>query len=572
MEAVNHAMAPAAICNEVAAALIVSSLCAGILVYRRLPSLIVYERLVAAVLPFAAVIMLAVSAERIMFLPFDAWNHNRLVPAFALAHGLKTFGLPDKGPVISWMYGPMAAAAYLPSAIASSPDAGILLAGILSFAFFCGPLILAMLGATAGAAAWRRFFACSAAFFMVFLLCLKSPALVGPQFGIHVDSPSLGFAGAACALLMLQKRNRRPALLAASAVFAVLGVFTKQNMLPVLVVLPVWVLLSHGRGAFVKYVCAMAAAGLCLGAAVVWFYGSPGAFFNMLRTPLSYPWVDITPGVYTESPLIIGAQWLTRMAVLGIASCELLVFSLPFLLTIVTGDTVLSRQRQRQAQPAGLLLRACEKTWALPVFIAVATIPFSLLARAKLGGNFNSYAVTLYFLTLAAGSVLAELFLPLPAATAARPRPGAPTRLFFVGVVMVAAVAAAWKVPPHIADLVSRLRDSPMRQAFRYAKAHPGQAYFPHFPLATLLADGKLYHSAYGLWDLHNAGKSIDASRWSAYLPPDMRVAAFHRDSRYDKSDYVEKLLAGSGFTRQGSGGTMGEWIFFSQETAGPLR
>jgi hypothetical protein len=565
-------MAPAALYHEIAAALIVLCLCAGIFIYRKLPGLTVYDKIVAAALPLAVVIMLAVSAERILFLPFDAWNHNRLVPAFALAHGIKTFGLPDSGPVISWMYGPMAAAAYLPSAIASSADAGILLAGMLSFAFFCGPLVLVMLGATAGAAPWRRVFACCAAFFMAFLLSLKSPALVGPQFGIHVDSPSLGFAGAACALLMLKGRNSRPVPLAASAVFAVLAVFTKQNMLPLLAVLPAWVLLSHGRGAFVKYACAMAAAGLCLGAAVVWFYGSPGAFFSVLRMPLSYPWVDITPGVYTESPLINGAQWFRRISVLGIASCELVVFSLPFLLVIGSGGAVLSRRRQGRAQPAGLLLRASEKAWALPVFIAVATIPFSLLARAKLGGNFNSYAATLYFLTIAASSVLAELFLPLPAATAGKWRLAAATRTFFVGMVLVAAVMAAWKVPPHIADLVSRLRDSPMQQAYRYAKARPAQAYFPHFPLATLLADGKLYHSAYGLWDLHHAGKSIDNARWSAYLPPDMRVAAFHKDSRYDKSDHVEKLLAASGFTRQASADSTGEWIFFTQETAGPLR
>ena len=68
--------------------------------------------------------------------PFTIWNHNRLTPAFALINNYKFFNAFENEPILSWMYGPLAAISYLPATLSNSPSQALSLGGIISQLFF----------------------------------------------------------------------------------------------------------------------------------------------------------------------------------------------------------------------------------------------------------------------------------------------------------------------------------------------------------------------------------------------------------------------------------------------------
>jgi hypothetical protein len=75
-------------------------------------------------------------------------------------------------------------------------------------------------------------------------------------------------------------------------------------------------------------------------------------------------------------------------------------------------------------------------------------------------------------------------------------------------------------------DLPARLRqlpNNPQQAAYEFARAHPRQAFFPWNPLSTLMADGKLYHHDYAVWDWDLAHYPPSRARLAADMPPAMR-------------------------------------------------
>lgn len=69
------------------------------------------------------------------------------------------------------------------------------------------------------------------------------------------------------------------------------------------------------------------------------------------------------------------------------------------------------------------------------------------------------------------------------------------------------------------------------QQAVEFLRRHPGKAYFPWYPLATLLAEGRLDHFEYAVVDRFLAGAEPSREHVLAHVPPRMTMLVSLRQS-----------------------------------------
>jgi len=81
---------------------------------------------VTALVRVAALGAAVVAAIAVLYhlagVPDADMSASRVVPAVALARGFPLYAGPDAGPIIDFMYGPVAALAFLPAAFAATPS------------------------------------------------------------------------------------------------------------------------------------------------------------------------------------------------------------------------------------------------------------------------------------------------------------------------------------------------------------------------------------------------------------------------------------------------------------------
>ena len=70
------------------------------------------------------------------------WNDVRLIPSFSFVSEYDLYALPDSGPILNMVYGPVAALAYLPATLFSTPTGAILCGSLLSMVFVLVPAFL----------------------------------------------------------------------------------------------------------------------------------------------------------------------------------------------------------------------------------------------------------------------------------------------------------------------------------------------------------------------------------------------------------------------------------------------
>ena len=76
------------------------------------------------------------------------------------------------------------------------------------------------------------------------------------------------------------------------------------------------------------------------------------------------------------------------------------------------------------------------------------------------------------------------------------------------------------------------LRDTREEQIARFLRRHPGEAYFPWNPLPHLLAEGRLYHFAYGLFDRDLGGFRVTPDHIARFVPEQCRYVCFPEGRR----------------------------------------
>jgi hypothetical protein len=457
-----------------------------------------------AVLAASAALPLLVFAARALtafsLIPASDMNASHVATSVALARGWRIYlGSRDDGPILDFMYGPLTAIAFLPSTLASSLSAMLLVGGLLTLVYFFGPMAWLHLGSRAGPAAGAAGLACFA------LLVFRDPALSYSGFYIHADAPALGLAACACKLLLVSRERASSLAHVGSAACAVLAAWTKQTAAPIVLALPLWVLLADGGRAALRYTASLALVGSIVALVFAVSFGVEPLVFNMLVLPSRHPWHDEA----THGKLGTALFWLRILAVQNRWPAALLAAA-----------ALLGASGAR-----GLRAWCGANPWTLLLLTGLLMVPTSVMGSAKVGGYLNSHSFASYFLLGAATLGLTE-------AARAGARSSRLAKAALAGLAL--ALAAS--------DIVDRSRyealrvaigrlgswsDNPQTAAYEFARAHPGEVYLPWNPLASLLADGVLYHSDFGIWDRELAGQPPADDLWRQHLPPRMRFVAF---------------------------------------------
>lgn len=154
-------------------------------------------------------------------------------------------------------------------------------------------------------------------------------------------------------------------------------------------------------------------------------------------------------------------------------------------------------------------------------------LPSAIVGRAKVGGDINSFSLALFFLTCGLTVLLAD---------GAKEAEAGASRLAVVMLVAMLAPPMVSEVPL-IADFAAKATDLPQtgqNVAFEYLKRHPGEAYFPWFPLSHLFAEHQFRHYAFGIADRVLAREDVTTADFRAYMPADPRIVAFASDGTPD--------------------------------------
>lgn len=446
------------------------------------PRLLAILRLNAALLVVVAAMSPFFFVSVLRALPADLEADHRLAPTFGLVHGYRLYYPPDSGPVLSTLYGPVTALFYLPATIASTPMAAIAIGTVWAMLVFFAASLATVRVATGES--WMKWW-------QLLALAVGLVWLIGPvertASHIHADAPALLFAAMACVFAM-REQHRLAAweneLLA--AMFGVLAMFSKQNLVPAVVGLAIWFAL-RGRRALLRFVAFAILFAALISVFTVTVLSSPAAFvFNCITMPMHQP---------LDKSLLF--PLIGQMCVLSLA---LLLIPLGRLLKAWIG------------WEADLRTFLLQRKASLLIVVGMLMVPAAIAGRMKIGGNENSLGLALYFFILALMTEIA----------AKRTDNSIETKLWSLPVLLACVVSM---LPAVYLSAKSR-PPSPMQQAYLYATQHPGQVYFPQFPLVHLMAEGKLYHFSWGLTDRRNAGFPVSDEHFRKYVPATAEVMA----------------------------------------------
>jgi len=481
------------------------------------------------------------------------WNNHYLAWTFSIKKGYRLYYGPDTGPVISRMYGPLAALVYLPVTIFNYPTIAIISASFLSASFFFLPVLWLHMGGSSFSLNKRLYglyaFSCFC------LIVFNSPPLALSAFLVKADAPALGFAAISCAFLYYRVRKKDMAFLL-SAVFSVLSVWTKQTMLPLLLALPVYILLSDGVKNFKRYLLYICASGILISSFFLIITKPQNLFFNIVTIPARAPWwpghryVSYPPWVFNKTIAMIFHKAFIELMKEGFLFVVIL-----FAIIVYS----LFRARHLTDQPDKSKTWFRSNCWVMPIVVSLFMVPSSMLARIKYGGLSYVLSPALYFLISGFTIALGGYASTQPSIFAPAFHKAARTIL----IIMVTLLCGATVVKfCNIGDIMRGFSGSLTDAAYEYAKRHPGEAYFPDNPLASLLAEGKLYHSGCGLTDREMTGFKISLEHFMKYVPSNIKIVARPHGSPfiYEMMDYPP------GFSKRINLEELPGWIVYTRK------
>jgi len=426
----------------------------------------------------------------------DGWGAARLAPTFGLYQGYSIFAPVNSGAVLNTVYAPLTYLVYLPAVWFPDITSAIMAGTAIAILFFLLPVFLLL---------FRRdsVFLSLLLFAGFCLFALSSPPLAFSGFSIHADAPALGFSGLAAWATCRRSRNKKnwqDYLL--SSIFAVAAVWTKQTMLPILIAIPVylWFWAQKEAIAYLKWLIFS----LCLiSLALLLAFDPKDMFFNIITIPAAHPW-----------------RSLDRVQILLSALAELIqACAMPLAILIIYG--VINWKSLSAITRNHLREWFRDKSWSLSLMIAIFLIPTTLLGRVKMGGVENTLSPTIYFLAIAALLVIQEMIQELIQTS------GKKWGIWLLlGIVSTATLIQSQPLNV-LPDLVKALPANPQAVAYRYARDHPAEVYFPFNPLSHLFAEAKLYHFHYGLYDRQLAGEKISDAHFHAHIPKNLKLVAF---------------------------------------------
>jgi hypothetical protein len=433
--------------------------------------------------------------------PYMMANDHRLAPSLGIINGYKLYSPQTGGPILSTIYGPFTALAYLPAALIKAPVWAIYTGVAFSLCFFFVPaaLLLRQLTMPMGLST-----AAYAATLLSFALLAQAVPSIGVSATmIHADAPAIGAAGLSCCFLMREQYKFWSfENLVLAGVFAGISIFSKQSMAPFVVTAAVWLTIRAGVVALSWFLGAVG------GVAVTsifllkrWLGDATSIFFNIVTIPAHQPYLKIK--------LFEAFHDLQFQA--------LIFLLLPLMLS---GWRIARRVPGEHRRPEWLLMSS-----------AIALSVTSVLGEIKLGGNVNALSPASYFSLLAFSCSLSTLTPPKSTASAvAQPACLAMAMLAVLfGPIFLMEAASSFR---------HNLGQSLLEQAYRFDRQHPREVYFPEYPFAVLAAEGRLYNFAWGLEDRAIAGFKVSPERFIRFIP-DTDIAAVEENVPFMESQFL---------------------------------
>jgi hypothetical protein len=421
------------------------------------------------------------------FIP-DDWSANRLSWSAGLLRGHPLY-TGEKGPSNGFFYPPIGAWFYLPAAFFTlkyqAPWVGQLLGWCLSMACVFLPFFLCIRSSRESSLPARIL-----AMLLICCLVMATPPLRYVATMIHVDAPSILFAG--LALLLFQKRAPFTSVnLMTAGVLLALAAWSKQSTWPLLPAFLTAVMLLSGWRAACRTLLAIVA-GFLLLSCISFFFESPSEMARMIwYLPLRQQ--SVTPLSVVIS-LFFRESWPVLLLSVGV-TCWVMIVKSSFV------------GRQRRSSLAMFLLAA----WM---------VPFVIMTRTKLGGDSNHFALPLFFMLMGAASLLPQIFDTMLASH----RFEAPQIImsFFLLLLPLLALApyvstnCGWYLWTH---------NSQQQAMERLRHPHDG-LYLPWQILPMLIADGRLYHIDDCLRYANGMGWQRSRESLTRFLPAPLVVIA----------------------------------------------
>ena len=485
--------------------ILVAAIASGTASWRRCAGWEPHIRILAAMLPAGLLLLAMIWICAVLAAPENYWNQARLAPLFSLRYGYHLYYPPGEGPVTGAIYGPLSYLAYFPSLAASSPIPSLLIGSMTASIYYFAPAAWIFLSGV-----FRRGEARIVGLSLLTLFGLwtiGSQPLFASSFNIHADAPALGFGAIACGLLMRETKGQRPVwLLALSAVFIGLSILSKQSLAFLAPTLVGFVWLTSGRRSALQFAALIAATFTAMLAVLCILFSARALYFNLYAFPSNHGFghkgvmqmPSRTAASVVETFVWAGQDLWTysRWPIFALGVCYVIEISMnhskPFLL-----KEWLSRNR-----------------WTVFQFVALAGLPFAWLFHAKVGGNVNNLAVHLYFLIIGLLLFCGHLILRHP--TVARPVAAA---CLILGATFVPAVFEA----PHFVGLIRSPWTSRTQQVYEYTRRHPGETFFSWYPLPVLMAEGRMDHFEYGVFDRALGLAPISQEHFLKYIPPHLK-------------------------------------------------
>ncbi len=429
---------------------------------------------------------------------FDIHSWIRFQKSAALAFGFPIYFGQQDGPALATIYGPVSAWFYAPAAWTREPFSALRIACTLAAAsFFLPAWWLHRLTASRN----RRAFA-FLAFCCFGLLAILLTSLRLAAFTVHTDAPAIGLAALSAGLLWLAPEKNRIPFYAASALFAALSVWTKQVVVPIAVLFPLYAGFTRGRRDFFIYSGLFAVIGITVSALMLLLFDPAALFFQMFTVPSHHPFKDgANLGAILKASSRVFREWAVA-ALVGFV-------------------------------PLQALFRSCtaEFSWRrslsfLCLLIGLAMAPLAILSNIKVGGSNNTLSYATYFVLAAATLLWVEWYekrdgQAIPSKI--RPQQGI---AILAGILLVISIPVAYA---RAIDWTNRTDFA--GHAWQFIKNNPEETYFPRLNALHLFAEQKQYHTIDGLMDRHWAGMPVSESHLRRYIPEKARFIAMYEEN-----------------------------------------
>ncbi len=461
----------------------------------------------------AAIVFAGVTVQMLLRSPFWEFSAGRLAPLIGLKYGYHLYYPPGEGPLFVTQYGPVAFLAYAPSLLAHTPIGAILTAVACAMGYIFGPIILLSWQAIRRDGTQAGSWVIAALIFGFYTL--QSDVMSYAAFTVHSDAPALGFGAAACVVLFGRSENSSQRSLVLAALLVVLATWAKPTAFPGIVVAVLYLWVTENRHKAIDYLKWVVIVGLAVTILFLGIFGPRALIFNVFSLTGKLPFLKTSWGaggaIFWQSPLLL-KECAIPMAILGFIGLE----TWPIIRTTFLNKVKLSLRSNR---------------WSIFALTAVAMFPVSLTHKALVGADVNALDDTLYYFLLAAVTAMGEV------------RETSVRRLAGVSLAVLALISAPSLA--HIATDVRQYKLNPRRQAFDFARRHPHEVYFPLDPLATLYADGRLYHYDVALFDADMLKLSISERQFRDYLPSQLEFVAYEAHNQYSRKLFPDFHPAG---------------------------